>query len=187
MKEQLIAGDSIDEEVEAFDAAGNEYSGDDSWAAKFVFVPRVAGVGTKFEITCSWTGDAFRYQVSAAVSATWVPAEYSWTLLVSKTGLRVVIQQGTAVVLPNPETAASHDTRSQAEIALADAKTAFATFNSTGGRVKSYSIAGRSMEFESVDGIKAAVAFWANEVFKERRARKLAAGEPDPCMVYVRI
>lgn len=176
MKEQLIAGDSIDEEVEAFDAAGNEYSGDDSWAAKFVFVPRVAGVGTKFEITCSWTGDAFRYQVSAAVSATWVPAEYSWTLLVSKTGLRVVIQQGTAVVLPNPETAASHDSRSTAVRALDEAKAALASFTANNGRVKSYSIAGRSMEFESAADIVKLVKFWELQVDRERTQQRLEQG-----------
>jgi len=183
----MIAGDSIDEEVEAFDSAGNEYSGDDGWAAKFVFVPRVAGVGTKFEMPCSWTGDAFRYQVSAATSAAWIPADYSWTLLVSKTGLRVVIQQGAAVVLPNPETVASHDTRSQAEVALADAETALASFNATGGRVKSYSIAGRSMEFETADGIQSMVSFWAEKVLSERRARARASGQPDPFMVYTRM
>jgi hypothetical protein len=187
MREELIAGDSIDEEVEAFDSAGNEYSGDDGWAAKFVFVPRAAGVGTKFEMPCSWGGDAFRYQVSAATSAAWVPADYSWTLLVSKTGLRVVIQQGAAIVLPNPETAASHDVRSQAEVALADSKLALATFNATGGRVKSYSIAGRSMEFETADGIQSTIGFWTNEVLQERRARARAAGQPDPFMVYARI
>jgi hypothetical protein len=186
MREELIAGDSIDEEVEAFDSAGNEYSGDDGWAAKFVFVPRVAGTGTKFEMACSWTGDAFRYQVSAATTAAWVPADYSWTLLVSKTGLRVVIQQGTAVVLPNPETVASHDTRSQAEIALADAKSALATFNATGGRVKSYSIAGRSMEFESTAEIVKMISNLQVDVNVEHRRKALASGGADPNRIFVR-
>ena len=151
MKEQLIAGDSIDEEVEAFDAAGNEYSGEDGWEATFYFMPRGGGSGTKFNIPCSWTGDAFRYQVAGATSSSWVPDNYSWALVVTNLGLQVTIEEGSAVVTPNRATSDTYDSRSQAQKAVDDCKTAYATFEATNGRVKSYSIAGRAMEFESSD------------------------------------
>jgi hypothetical protein len=187
MKEILIAGDSIDEEVEAFDSAGNEYSGDDGWAAKFRFMPRGGGSGSAFEINCAWTGDAFRYQVASTQSATWTPDNYTWALVVTKVGLQVTIETGQAQVIPNPLTAATYDGRTQAEKALDDAKAALASFNATSGRVKSYSIAGRAMEFDSGSEILKLISFWEQQVSAERRAKSIASGLGDPYRVYVRM
>jgi hypothetical protein len=187
MKEILIAGDSIDEEVEAFDSAGNEYSGDDGWTAKFRFMPRGGGSGSAFEIPCAWTGDAFRYQVASSQSASWTPDNYTWALVVTKTGLQVTLETGQAQVTPNPLTAATYDGRTQAEKALDDAKAALASFNATSGRVKSYSIAGRAMEFDSGSEILKLISFWELQVAKEARAKSIASGLGDPYRVYVRM
>jgi hypothetical protein len=187
MKEILIAGDSIDEEVEAFDSAGNEYSGDDGWAAKYRFMPRPGGVGAAFEVPCSWTGDAFRYQVSSSQSGAWTPDDYSWALIVYKTGLQVTIEEGVAKVTPNRATTATYDSRSQAQKALDDAKAALGTFNATSGRVKSYSIAGRAMEFDTGSEILKLISFWETQVAAENRAKAIASGLGDPYRVYVRM
>jgi len=185
MKEQLIAGDSIDEEVEAFDSAGNEYSGEDGWSATFYFLPRPGGVGTKFTIPCTWTGDAFRYQVSAGTSSSWVPDNYSWALVVTNTGLQVTIEEGSAQVTPNRVTSDNYDSRSQAQKAVDDCKAAYATFEATNGRVKAYSIAGRSMEFESAEGIASLLSFWNTELWHEKRRNAMASGKPDPGRIYI--
>ena len=176
MKEVLYAGDSIDEEVEIVDPTGTEYTGDDGWAAKYVFIPRDSGAGTKFEIGCSWTGYAYRYQVTSATSGQWQPADYTWHLVVTKTGLQVTAATGTAKVLDNPLTASVFDGRSVAEKAYDDARTALASFQASGGRVKSYSIAGRSMEFESAADLVKLVRFWQGEVERERAAERLSQG-----------
>lgn len=185
MREQLVAGDSIDEEVEAFDSAGNEYSGDDGWAATFYFIPRGGGAGAAFNMICTWTGDAFRYQASAPTTANWIPDFYSWALVVNKVGLQVTIEEGTAQVTPNRTTVATFDNRTQAQKAVDDCKVAYASFNATGGRVKSYSIAGRAMEFESAEGISSLLSFWNTELWHEKRRNAIASGKPDPGRIHL--
>lgn len=187
MKEILYAGDSLDEEVEIVDPTGTEYTGDDGWAAKYVFIPRDSTAGTKFEIGCSWTGDAYRYQATSATSGQWQPADYTWHLVVTKTGLQVTAATGAAKVLDNPLTASVFDGRSQAEKALDDALAALATFQASGGKVKSYSIAGRSMEFETESGLRQQVSFWSARVASERRQRAIDSGLGDPFRAYVRM
>jgi len=186
MRTEFICGDSIDEEVETFDSAGNEYSGADGWSATFRFVPRTAGVGQIFDIACNWTGDAFRYQVAASTSAVWIPAEYSWSLIVAKPGLRVTLETGSATVRPDPENVASYDARSAAQRGLDDAKAALTVFNTSGGRVRSYSIAGRAMEFESGTEITSVIDSLQIEVNREKRRDAISRGLGDPNRILVR-
>jgi thiamine pyrophosphate-dependent acetolactate synthase large subunit-like protein len=74
---------------------------------------------------------------------------------------------------------------SQAVRALASARAALATFNSTGGRVKRYAIGGREMEFHSIGDCLRLVAYWQAIVNKETAAAAIAAGLRDPRRIYL--
>ena len=88
-------------------------------------------------------------------------------------------------VKPDPRTvAAGADTRSQAQRALDDAKTALAAWTPTRKR---YRIGDREMEFNTSADIVKLVKYWEIELKRERRAQALAEGRPDPAKTYVRI
>lgn len=180
MRAQLVVGDTVD-----FVTTLPDYPVA-TWTLTYYLLPRTSG--TPITITCV-AGDGeydHRCGASALLTAAWTPGEYSWRALVSSGIERYEVDSGTVTLLPDPATATAYDIRSQAEIALEDAKAALAAFQSSGGRVKSYSIAGRSMEFDAAGDILKLVSYWQVEVTREQAAKQVAKGQSDPRRIYLR-
>lgn len=94
---------------------------------------------------------------------------YSWQLQAFATNARMTLDEGELTVEADLlSVGANYDGRSQAEIALAQAKAAFATFSQSGGRVRSYTIGHRSMTFDNLQEVQGQVSFWKGEVEKEQ-------------------
>jgi hypothetical protein len=92
---------------------------------------------------------------------------------------------GAIRLLADPRVAtAPLDLRTDAEIALAAAKAAFASWSST---TKSYTIGSRSMTFNSQADIIPTIQYWELEVQREKRAARMRAGLSDPRKVLIRL
>lgn len=75
----------------------------------------------------------------------------------------------TVELVPLPEVNGNYDARSVAQKALADCEAALSKFNASGGRVQSYTIAGRSMTFSSVSELLDLLNYWRSRVRLETK------------------
>jgi hypothetical protein len=180
LQDTLIVGDTLD-----FITSVPSYLASAGYTLKYRLVPRVSG--TPIMLTSTASGDDYRITAIPTTTAGWVAGEYTWSAWVEKSGERHTVDSGTATLKVNPETIAAYDGRTQALIALADAKTALANFQSTGGRVKRYAIAGREMEFDDAGDILTLVNYWQIQVMRENAAAAVAAGQPDPRRIMLRM
>jgi hypothetical protein len=176
---RIIVGDSLD-----FSVSVPGYPASEGWTLKYRLIPRTSGSAITFVSTAD--GDLHIVAVSAATTALWVAGPYNWAAYVEHTDLRSVTWQTGAITLaPNPRTStAPLDLRSEAEIALAAAESAMASWTPT---TRSYTIGGRSMTFSSAAEIRPILDYWKAKVQRERRAARLAAGLPDPRKHLVRL
>ena len=170
----ITAGDgiSVSTSAEGYPSA--------DWAARYQFRPQT-GTGTGFAIvgTAAADGVAWMFAAAPADTVDYPPGDYSWFLVVSSgsTG-RAVPRSGVATVKPDPlTTTGALDVRSQAQVALTEAKAALAAWTPTR---KSYSIAGRSMTFNDVAEIQRVVDYWQAEVMREKRR-----ANPQATRIYV--
>jgi hypothetical protein len=76
------------------------------------------------------------------------------------------------------------DLRTDAEIALAAAESALASWTPT---TRSYTIGNRSMTFSSTTEILPVIGYWKAQVQREKRAAAMRAGLPDPRKTFVRL
>lgn len=179
MQQTITAGDTLSflAQVPAYPPAGG-------WTLKYRLVQRVSG-GTPIAITASTEGEAYRVAVAAATTAAWVAGAYTWTSWVEGSGEVHSVDGGQLTIQPDPRTtAAGTDGRSEAEQALADAKAALKAWKPT---VRSYTIAGREMQFNSAADVITLIEYWERQVAQEKREADLAAGRPDRRKVYVRM
>lgn len=134
-------------------------------------------VGAKWTTTLTATA-------SAAITA----GLYGWTAyLTNAGGERITVGNGQATITPNMvNVAAGYDTRSAAQKALTDCEAAMATFNATGGKVKRYDIAGRTLEFQSITDLMTLHSFWKAKVSAEQSASAMASGLGNPRNLYTR-
>jgi len=187
-----IAGDTLDMSGDnAIEVP--DYPASDGWTLKYRFAPRfTTPVQAPIELTASTDPDGRRYnvQTSPATTAAWAPGAYTWVRWVEKAGAVQTLDDvyGELVVKADPRTLAQgFDGRSQAAKAVDDLKAAFATFNATSGRVKSYAIGSRQMTFESSEEILTTLDFWQRQLANEEALEKMAAGHPNPRNVGVRL
>lgn len=184
--DQLIAGDTLD-----FLDNIPDYPPADGWTLKYRLTPLfTTPTQAPIVLTAATSGTQYSIQASPATTALWSAGRYSWGRWVEKTGARQTLEPITPfleVVADPATTAQGYDPRTTAEIALEDAQTALASFQSTGGRVKSYSIAGRSMEFDSAGDLVELVGYWKAEVMRERATKAKRGGAPDPRRITVRM
>jgi hypothetical protein len=177
MQAKLIQGDSLN-----FTTAPRGYPASEGWALRYTLVP-VAG-GERIGIDATVDGDEFRVTVAASATEGWAPGEYGWSVAVSKAGDRHTLDSGTLTILADPRTSNTRlDVRSQAEIALATAKAAFATWD---GTRKMVTLNGRSVTFNTPAEIAQVVSYWEQEVQREQEARGLSLGLRSRRSVYVR-
>lgn len=182
---RLTVGDTLD-----FVDQVPEYPATDGWTLKYRLTPSFTDPAQAPVDLTATTYNTSDYQIQATptTTAAWIAGAYAWTRWVEKIGQRQSLGGGRIDLLANPALlVAGYDARTQAEKALEDAKTALATFQATNGRVKSYSIAGRSQEFEAATDLVTLVKFWENECSKEAAARAKADGRPNPRRYYTRM
>lgn len=136
-------------------------------------------------------GAGWRAGIGLAASAVLQPGLYTWSAIVSRAAAeRVTVAAGQLSVLPDLAALSSsvaYDGRSVAQRALADCEAALARFNASGGKVKRYDIAGRSMEFASVGELMQLHGFWKAKVLAEQATQQAAAGQGgNPRNLYTR-
>ena len=159
MQRQLVVGDTLKFQTEV-----PAYPATDGWTLKYRLVP--IGAGTAIVLQATALGSGYEVDATPAVTQAWVPGEYNWFTWVEKVGARVTLKmRGVITLLPDPATVApGTDLRSQARKALADAKSALARWTPTR---RSYTIAGRSMEFNTTAEIVRLIHYWESELRKE--------------------
>lgn len=163
----LRAGDTYSQLVTLAD-----YPASAGWVLKARFTPRSGGQAV--QLTGSTEGDDHRITAAAAVTATWAAGDYAAAQWVEKAAEVHTTASGQLVVLPNLRTIlGATDTRSQAEIALAAAKAALASWTPTQRR---YKIGEREMEFNSTSEILRAISYWQHQVDREQGTAAAAPG-----------
>lgn len=183
--DQLVVGDTLD-----FVDQVPDYPASAGWTLKYLLAARFA-TPTQASITLTastYQTTDYRVQAAPATTAAWVPGVYTWTRWIEKSGARQSLGSGEIELAPDPALLAQGaDLRTEAERALADARAALANFQATGGRVKSYSIAGRSMEFDAAADILKLVNYWQAQVMRENAAKAKRDGLPDPRRIAIRM
>lgn len=180
--ERIIVGDSLSDTVKV-----PGYPASEGWTLKYRLIPRT-GSGSAIAFVTTADGDSHAISVAAATTGAWTAGEYSWSAYVEHTDLRsVTVLTGAVKLLANPRTStAPLDLRTDAEIALAAAESAFAAF-SANSTTRSYTIGNRSMTFSTKAEIVAIIDYWRAKVQRERRDARLAAGLADPRRTFVRV
>jgi len=176
---ELFVGDTLQ-----FDTTVPEYPASGGYTLKYRLVPRAGG--SAYVITASANGDGYSVNVAAATTAAWIAGEYAWSAYIEISGARYTVGQGQLTLKQDPAViAGGTDTRSQAEIALAQAKAAYASMSANPGR-RSYTIGDVSMTFNSPAEILTTINYWEIQVQREQHAEALRKGLKNPNRVYVR-
>ena len=123
------------------------------------------------EIECEKTEDGFKASLTHEVSKQLEAGQYTLVAFYFWNGKksRYSLPMGKLKMVALPESGGSYDGRTKAERALEDCQNALAKFNSSGGRVQSYSIAGRSMTFTSITELMKLLEYWKAQVRLERQ------------------
>lgn len=181
MQDRLISGDALNFTTTLPDYPNATYT------LVYRLVPRATG--TPIDLTCTAGTEAYDHRCAAAASTTalWTAGEYSWFSWVEKAGERYAVDDGACTIAANPAVASTYDARTQAEVALADAKAALASFSASGGRVRRYSIAGREIEFDNGGELVKLVSYWQAEVWKETASKRRSKGLDDGRRIYMRV
>lgn len=139
------------------------------------------------DLVAAADGQGWKTTLSAAASAVLIAGTYSWSAALSKGAERITCGRGALVLTPDLSLAtAGYDGRTVAQIALADCEAAMASFNATGGKVRKYEIAGRSMEFQSIADLMQLHAFWLAKVTAQQTTQSIANGLGNPRNLFVR-
>lgn len=178
----LVAGDSLN-----FLTAVPDYPATAGWTLTYRLVPRNSANVVQ-QLNAVAEGADYRVQVSRTTTANWAADSYTWASYVQKGTERVTLESGQIVISPDPASAVpGYDGRSQAQRAVDDLRAALATFNASNGRVKSYKIADREMEFVSASDIMAKLQYWEFELHREKNCEKATSGQFGGGKFYVRL
>jgi len=180
----LPKGDSAywhDEPVS--DSQGKSY---DSGAYALAYI--LAGpIATPLTLTAVADGNGWKTTLTATDSASLVPGKYWWQAVLTRTGERVSAGQGELTITANlGAVTGTFDGRSIAEKALADAETALASFQASGGKIKRYTIGSRTMEFHALAELLQVISYWRARVLGEQGASQIAQGLGNPRKLFVR-
>ncbi|MDR5170720.1 hypothetical protein IHQ56_02705 [Methylobacillus flagellatus] len=160
----IVAGDTAQWVETAFHHAGAYIS-----SADYALVIELRGPGAPITLTGTAYEDSWAVTLDETESAKLVAGTYAWSKRVTASGVRLTVGMGQLQVQPDfASIGAGHDGRTLAERALAEAEAALAQFNSSGGKVRRYSIASRSMEFEAAADILKIIAYWRQRVNAEK-------------------
>lgn len=148
---------------------------------------RIINSAGKVDIQSTASGDDHVFSVAATVTDDWNAGDYQWQAFVTKAAERYTVSTGSITIKPDlAAEAAGYDARSTAIKAIADLKSALATWTATSGHVAEYEIAGRRMKFKSVQEISDLLAFWKREAADDESAQRIASGQSGARRVLVR-
>lgn len=124
-------------------------------------------------ITLNATANAtgWKTTLDSVSSAKLSAGTFWWQAVLTAASFRLVVGTGELTVLPDLATVgAQFDGRTTAEKALAAAEAALATFQASGGQIKSYSINNRRIEYHTATELIAVRDKWKKIVLAERSA-----------------
>lgn len=182
---QIVQGDSIswsDDPIALPDGRQADAAG--GWLLKYALRGPVG-----LDLTAVADGVSWKTTLTAVASATLTPGAYFWAAVVTSGSERITVGNGQFLVTPDLSTlstGSTYDGRSKAQIALEACEAAMATFNATGGKVKRYEIAGRTMEFQTIADLMTLHSFWKAKVMSEGAAQAIANGQGNPRNLCVR-
>jgi hypothetical protein len=179
----LAAGDSAawpDDQIELPDG---RLVGSSAWSLKYY----LRGPST-LDLTAAASGTGWATTLTTVQSAGLAAGLYAWTAIVAGgASERITVGTGQLTITPDVTAqSAGVDPRSTAQRALAQCESAMATFNSTGGKVRKYTIGGREMEFQTIGDLMRLHAFWAARVMSEGASAAIAQGLGNPRNLFVR-
>lgn len=125
---------------------------------------------------------------TSAQTATLTAAAYAWVYTVTNPAKgRLTVSMGQCNVLPDLTLApAGYDARTTAQIALSEAEAALAAFKGSGGRVKTYTIAGRTVTYDTSAELLQVISYWRVRAANELHAQRAVEGKPDLSRLLVR-
>lgn len=163
---QFTAGDSVIWTDSPFcDHSGA--SGDSTtYTLQYVFASVMIAPITVASIA---QGSGWQTTITKTVGATFAAGDYSWEAQASSSANRFTLATGRITVKPDLATVGpGYDGRTPGQIALDQARAAFANFAASGGRVRSYTIGHRSMTFDNLQDIQMQVTYWEKRVEEEK-------------------
>lgn len=104
----LAAGDSAQ-----WERSVSGYPPSDGWTLRYYLT---FNGSDPIAVESTPQAEAYRVDLAPATTAAWTPGTYHWKAVVSKTGARLLVDEGVLEVLPDPTTA--HDPRTHEERAL---------------------------------------------------------------------
>jgi hypothetical protein len=145
------------------------------------YAKQLVANGHYFSVVAVADGDAHDVSVSAATTAPYVPGEYRWVAIVTSGSEAKEVGTGSWKILPRYDTAGAYDDRSDAQIRLDDLWTAYESFQ---GAIKSYSIAGRVVQFDNRDQIRAEITYLEQKVQREKIMESVKEGRGNPTKFF---
>ena len=183
---QIRAGDTIKwRDVAGVDNLGNEISSA-TWTLTYYLRTNTASEGATVVGTAYGTG--WEFTISASTSAGFDAGDWYWQALATYSTEKVTLGAGQLQVLAALSYAGSPgavDGRTQAQIDL-DAVQAQIRALISGGAVRQYSIAGRSLSRYELSDLMALESKLKSEVKREQMAELIANGLGNPHNLFVR-
>lgn len=188
LSQPIIAGDALQLSFAPFAAGEKAYA-----PATHSLALHLRGAGV-LDIVAPAPADpataAQKWELTAtgAQTAALPAGAYAWTITATDSdGARTTIGSGQVQVYADLALAApGYDARTTAQVALEEAELALASFKGSGGRIRSYTIAGRTITFDSSAELVQICNYWRVRVATEQRAARAAAGLGDPSKLHVR-
>lgn len=156
-------------------------------SAGYALKYELRGPGAPLTLTAAVNGSGWTTTLTPAQSAGLTPGTWWWAAFFSATGVRITAGKGEFLVTPDiSATVGTFDGSTTAETALKAAEAALASFTSSNGKIKKYTIGSRSMEFATVPEILQVISYWKARVLTEQSAKSVAQGLGDPRRLFVR-
>ena len=150
-----------------------EYQPLDGWVLSYrILFPTAAAIS----ISCTVDGTDFVASIPAATSAAWTTGAATLVGRVAFGADAQTVYSSQLDVLPNLGTAATLDSRTSAEKALADAEAALAGYLGSSGHIATWTLGDKTMTFRSSADIIQLINFYRREVVRERQAGGLMSG-----------
>lgn len=179
---QLPAGDSAVWLDDAVTLPDGRIASSATWSLRYW----LRGPST-LDLLAVANGAGWKTTLTAVQSAALTAGLYQWTATVSAGAERITVGSSQATITPDLTTvSAPFEARTAAQVALADCEAAMGTFNKTGGKVKKYDIAGRTMEFQTIGELMSLHAFWQAKVLGEQNTASVANGGGNTRNLYAR-
>lgn len=158
-----------------------DYPASAGWVLTYTLINSAA----KITITATASGADHLVSVSAATSAGYTAATYTWHAAVAQGAERYTVGTGSIVIAPNLAAASTFDTRSTAKRALEAVNLALESYGAK-AYLQSYEIAGRKQAFSSPGDFMAFRSKLMAECAREDNAARLAAGLSAKNQLFVR-